>query len=537
MTIGRWLSGLVRAFWEGWSVDFRPSEVPALAEASAPAELRIDGKSAYAIYPFLHVLEGRDRAERLKQLSARWRHAWLRLDDQALCMAWEDTYFLNPSLRRVLFPETELLPDKPVQLGLEHLDALRKELNQPLEQLDQRLRLPDESIRRLTLKPEEFRRLETEALIPLDHEGKPLDPFPMRIEHVEVWLFPQRMGLLILKLRLEQERLTVERFGDWLWYLRQVQPRTVTSRLPRWRVGAEGRELDARALIEELLRGLAMTDTPDGAYMDTTYAQTYGFNFNLYGFACLDEASSELGSAPDPLFGTRFRRVLSELATCTSTSLPAYVPSEEVVQTFCERHWIALWECWEALALADNVFYLGKRPLRFITETLSRNVENDYLHLYLLTLYQKMRLRLLTNVLQMFQTQAHSPLSEAKRLRREFVEFRNHYWFHEASIRPQGYSLYRCYQDGQEIPALYEEMKTELDEIEKYYRERSGERIEKAVTFLTMLVPLGILSQLFASALHFPDPMEVSLTWAIGITVLVVIGTGVFYWWLYRSHG
>ncbi|MCS6920296.1 MAG: hypothetical protein NZM28_11030, partial [Fimbriimonadales bacterium] len=262
------------------------------------------------------------------------------------------------------------------------------------------------------------------------------------------------------------------------------------------------------------------------------FEHAYGRNCHLYSCAYLTPETAALGDLPDPLFGTRFRRALYELATCTLTSDPNYVPSAEEVQKLRQHNWLALWEVWEALSLQDHVFYLAKSYLNFLV----RNVENDYLNLYLLALYQKARLRRLSGELQILQTEPSSPLKKAERLRQQFVEFRNHYWFEEASIRPQGNAIYRAYQQGQESRPLYEAVKTELDELEEYYRELTNKRISNAVNVLALLVPLGILSQLFAGFFKFPEQISVSPLWGVVVSVLVIAGTLWLYWYLFRKR-
>ena len=52
----------------------------------------------------------------------------------------------------------------------------------------------------------------------------------------------------------------------------------------------------------------------------------------------------------------------------------------------------APWANWQALALHDNVAFLGTRSTPFTRDALGRNVEGDYFHLYLLVLFQKYRM-------------------------------------------------------------------------------------------------------------------------------------------------
>src|SRR4051794_25959879 len=71
------------------------------------------------VYPFRHAVSGQDRLLRLKKLNGRWQHWWRRLNQAELKDALNDTYFFLPHVRKLLFPETALLPetDLPDQLA------------------------------------------------------------------------------------------------------------------------------------------------------------------------------------------------------------------------------------------------------------------------------------------------------------------------------------------------------------------------------------------------------------------------------------
>lgn len=533
MLLNQWLARLAKSFQEGWSDAANSSDTPSL---------RIDTQVAYtyAIYPFLHALEGKDRARRLQQLQERWQHAWLRLPDKELREVWDDTRFVVPPLRRVLFPETALLSQAVSENSLV-FEEVRQHLKAPLPDLDLRLVTPYESVRRLTFQADALSAYHQVAIAgwKLREDASRWDwsvPFPVHIEQIRVWLFPQRVGFLVLKLRLQMENPPVDQYVEWLYYLGQVLPRTSSWILPRWQFGNEA--LEARVFLDRLLAGLIDPDDSE----THEFGQAYGRSFHLYNYASLTQATAPLADAPDAPFGTQFRRALYELATCTLTKDPNYVPSAETLQAMLQQNWLALWANWEALALQDHVFYLAKNHLGF----LGRNVENDYLNLYLLTLYQKTRLRLLAGELQILQAEARPPLDKAKRLRQQFVEFRNHYWFEEASIRPQGNNVYRRYQQGLEVRPLYEEVKTELDELEEYYREQTSKRIASAINVLTFLgVPVGIAAELFGDLLK--PPMRLG---AFSAFVLAATGVGLYLqrewlgyrwrsfraWWAARSR-
>jgi hypothetical protein len=132
------------------------------------------------------------------------------------------------------------------------------------------------------------------------------------------------------------------------------------------------------------------------------------------------------------------------------------------------------------MALHDNVLFLGTVPTYFTRNTLRRNVENDYFNLYLLTSYQKMRLSFMSGELMRRDRDLHRNLSDARALSDAFVMFRNHYWFAEVTLKPQGAELYRRFQRGLDALSLYESVRDEVHELQDYYERQVARNIEES---------------------------------------------------------
>ncbi|MCS7263782.1 MAG: hypothetical protein NZ805_02995 [Armatimonadetes bacterium] len=209
-------------------------------------------------------------------------------------------------------------------------------------------------------------------------------------------------------------------------------------------------------------------------YTETDIGRVYGQVFRQYTYACLDEPSPSnpmpIGLTTTELFPSSFDQFLYELATCTDTSDPNYVPHPK--GRLMEKGHIGLWENWEGMALHDNVVFLGKRPSKFILNVLAHNVENDYFHLYLLTLYQKVSLSMMACELLRQAKYLHLNLKEAREIWDSFMMFRNHYWFAEVSFKPQGNEIYRRYQSGLEILPLYQVISDEVKELREHYERK-----------------------------------------------------------------
>jgi hypothetical protein len=480
------------------------------------------------VYPFFHALSGKERGRYAQEMQARWRLWWSRLgsetkgtesDEQkaqakreAQARALDDTYFFLPYVRQLLFPETALLPaDDPAQQvsRLEELNHL------PLEKFTEQIN--PYSMLRMTYDQEQLKKLHP---LKLEYErrnnqGKLVEQFyaPVRICWVDVALLPQNVGFLFLKVQLDEETLAVSRLNDFLYYLRQVHKSTVDWQLPNWRHTGEKQEYEftSRDLVDFLLQGLpeghrdsrTITHTlPEWLaqadalprYSLTERGQVYGQTFRLYTYACLDD-SPETGASSTSTsvvqtpaangdessqFKSLMEQTLYELATCTQTTDQDFMPHPNGVQQIMEKGHIALWKTWEGMALHDNVVFLGARPTPFTCTVLAHNVESDYFHLYLLTLYQKLRLSILSGELLRRSDDLYQNLHEARGLWDLFMMFRNHYWFTEVTFKPQGTELYRRFQQGLNVLPLYDSVSNGVRELQEYYELKAEHEVVEA---------------------------------------------------------
>jgi hypothetical protein len=241
-------------------------------------------------------------------------------------------------------------------------------------------------------------------------------------------------------------------------------------------------------------------------YTSTEPGQVYGQSLRLYSYACLDNTSAAGDTAQtDPPFEHPAQRALYELATCTATDDPDYIPHQRGLAQLIDQSYIALWDNWQGMALHDNVVFLVNRPTGFTQGALAHNVESDYLHLYLLTLYQKVRLNWLSGELLRHSADLHHNLSEARALWDAHMMFRNHYWFTEVTFRPQGITLYKQFQQGLGSLALYAALSSEVQDLQAYYEQKVERQTNTLLNFITIIglllgVP-GVLTQVYGSDL------------------------------------
>lgn len=323
------------------------------------------------------------------------------------------------------------------------------------------------------------------------------------IDWIDVALMPQHVGFLSLKMRIDETGVDVNRLNDFLYYSRQIHKPTVEWHLPKWKhVGESEYVFTSRDLVDFLLQGLTETQSPSPQIMSnfadwisqegsvqryslTDRGQVYGQTFRLYTYACLEETNNP-AVEPTPgmtsatgeekgQFDSLTARTLYELATCTRTDDDNYMPHPIALKEIMEKGHIAFWMNWEGMALHDNVVFLATRSSSFTSNVLRHNVEFDYFHLYLLTLYQKTRLSMFSAELMRHEGTLLENLKDARQLWEAFSMFRNHYWFAEVTFKPQGTELYMRFQAGLNAIPLYNAINNEVYELQQYYERRADQ--------------------------------------------------------------
>lgn len=543
------------------------SETAVLSFLACPIEfensyMQLEKHFTILIYPFRHNITPSNRRLRLQRLNGRWKPWWQRFEDnKAFADALDDTRFFLPYVRGLLFPETAKLHEADADWQLEKARALAHE---PLEELAQGLL--EDGVLRFTYDP-----LQLQSLQPLRLEFE-RDNFsaPFQLHWIDVALFPQSVGFLVLKVELDEIAPSTNRVIDFLYYLRLIHPPKTDWALANWRCTSIERPLvfKSRDLVDYLLQGLTSGSShleatlavfltrvrhgdPVWRYSTTELGQVYGSVFRKFSYACLAEArdnpdqssSSQYSedsvqavahtsksAGHEQLFNSYQEQVLYELATVTQITEPNYEPHPHSVKQLMENGHIALWANWQGLALHDNVIFLGIKPTRFVLEVLAQNVESDYFHLFLITLYQKVRLSWMSGDAMQRGADLHRNLAEARAQWDAFTAFRNHYWFAEVTAKPQGIELYKRFHKGMMIQTLYQCISDEMIQLQEYYERKTQRRTDVILFFLAAIgLPASLLAEFFGSALIKDS------TWdQFGWTALIVFGVFFivgFIWW------
>jgi hypothetical protein len=187
---------------------------------------------------------------------------------------------------------------------------------------------------------------------------------------------------------------------------------------------------------------------------------------------------------------------------------------------------IALWQDWQALALHDNVVFLGAGPHGLPRWTLAENVEQDYFNLYLVALFQKLWLSVMFSEMVRPRNRLGQTLPAVRRLFEAFLLFQNRYWFLELTRRPLPTEIYRRFQQGLGVPALYEELAAQIRELHQHYLCQSLRRVFRLSSSVVVVAwPLALLISLFTSKLL--DREQWFLALAVSVPIYLAI-FGVF---------
>jgi hypothetical protein len=516
-----------------------------LADPMSASDLCIEDHYTILVYPFRHDLHGAERALRLNRLGPNWRTWWSRFEPDAIASAKDNTLFFLPYVRELLFPELTMdLPVGEATGSFSQAERLRQRT--PGAMAD----LPSDAVLRFTFdaaRLKDFSPLLVE-LERTDSEGRPTKVFSEAIElcWVDLALFPQHVGFVAVKVRLKDKTPTVAKLREFHYLIRLVHPPRVGWTLARWNCATEGGSVSftGRDFVDYLVQGLVgPLDNLEGSfpeyfkrlagasyrYSESPNGQTYGQTFKLFAFGLLrpcehpqtetDPYTAATSATSEPLFDTPAKLALYELATCTDSAHPDYVPNRDYLNQLWKRSGFAPWDNWQSIALQDTAVFLAVRASNFTRGALGANVEHDYFTLYILAAFQKMRLSLMFGEQMMRDVHLHRNLRKARQLWTAFLSFQDHFWFSEATRSRQGTELYRHFQEALDVIALHRQLSAQVRELQDHYEGKYERRMARLINLITFIgMPTGLVVSLFSQVFV---PKSMHMHHAILATVLV----------------
>jgi hypothetical protein len=502
-----------------------------------------------AVYQFTHDIDGAERWRYMQTLGRHWEPWWCRLerenDEKDRQQAFEDTFdhalFFLPYLRDLLFPEMIQVPEgEPGK----QCEDLRKLVQRPLDKIV--AQMSQDAVIHLTLRDAQlapFRQMQV---------TKRSSKHSITCDWIDIYFFPQRIGFLVFKLHAAVD---YDYFGllNAMDAIRHVYAPTIRQEVSTWQCMANSahdqtNKFTARDLIDYLLQGTTerkrsrtieaptitefLMDVNRPRFTRTRDGQVYGETFRLYTAA---EANVSVHHKAERPFESLIDQISFEL-TNGRLSVPGgdYEPHPSYIASLHQSQRIAQWANWTALALPDRVSFLvhgNAKPF------VLNNFEADYFLLYILALYQKMRLSLLAGELQRSGTSSYRNLIESQSIQQDFVLFRNHYLYHEVTHKPLGGVIYQCFQRALGVTEMYDTINDEVQQILEHYEARQQRDTNRMLTFITV-AGLGLV--LIAMAFDYAGHVTLNvaqLGWlGIGVLSLIVVYVGIDQWTRMRER-
>ncbi len=457
------------------------------------------------VYPFRHHAVGRQRNPRITELESRWAPWASRFSEHELAGTLEGTAFFLPYIRGLLYPDIIRLQESTPCEDHEHWARLLTAWS--AAGLDDYVTdLPTSGVVRLTLRAGLMQMLQEITVVRpsgsmRDRENSELHA---HCSWIDALLFPSGLGFLLLHMRLNDEQPRLSSLIQLNGALRHIHPPNRSASMPVLRL-IDGEEVSVRDLMNFLTQGLAgpwtipveeraiflspRRDPMEYPYTDSEAGRSYGERCHLLSYGGVDLAHMGPEQMPAGAFANPVDRVLFEFATCIglgeSVHNPVWVPSPEQAARISRDNRLSLWRCWTGMVLKESLVFLGTEDLGFTRRSLPRHIENDYLPLYLLTIYQKLQLFTFASDMMHEVAHSHGHLRGARALQQRFVGFRSQYWFNEVTRKPQGGDLYRTFQRGLEVQNSYELVTSSIKDVKDYYESVWARQLQLAKDTVT----------------------------------------------------
>jgi len=337
---------------------------------------------------------------------------------------------------------------------------------------------------------------------------------PLTCSWIDVVLFPPSTGFLILK--LETAGLTMQEAGQVHRSLKKVFFRERLRVRPA-KIEFRDGHIDYWAnSIPRLLDSLLLDRD------NLSHVQTVGSSFRVLSAAMAHNLQDD-GNIYGNIEGS-YEGHLMALITGEDLGGVAH-PGVELMNLVRQDGLIRYFENWAGLILWDDLALLADVS-PFATKHLWHTIEAFYLPLYVLALFQQMRLQEIAGDLKAFREtsdlrQRHQ-LKTLQELNQELLEFRNRFWFAEITRAPVLAALYARFIKHFHVDELYSGIESELERLYTQERTMSQDRMSTLVSFVTFVaLPVTFLLGIFGEVLKKYAPTDPK------IAVLATLGVGV----------
>jgi hypothetical protein len=498
------------------------------------------------VYPFLHNIGDKNRSIRVQSLEESWDPWWSRLEDK-IGSALDNTYFFLPYIRAVLFPETLVFNDPSPGPRYENwVNEIAEWNRRGLSSFCQKL--PPSAVMRITYKQERLEQIKRFEVFEQHPQHAASTGLPAEIEWIDALLFPWGIGFLLLKTVLRQDSPKLNQLVDLNYFLRLVHAPNIDWKLPELSFNHQANTFTVRDLMDFLTQGMAGDDqqindltrwkqhvagSRQKRLSESEAGQVYGERCHVFSYACVNARENGSDKLSTGAFASLKDRLVFEYASSIaigdSVNNSMWIPCVEHLQSLKANQQFSVWETWTGMALKESVVFLGTEDTHFNRDVLPANVENDYLPLYVYSLYQKYRLFIFADQLMRKGAYVAEHLEEVRSLMDQFMEFRTKYWFNEVTRKPLGSELYSKFQQGLESTTLFDLVSLQVKDLKEHYEERRQRRIDVLLNILTFIfLPLSAAIGIFGMTFFQGG------SWGAFILVtaiILVVSLGIWRWW------
>lgn len=470
------------------------------ATADLPQLTRLE---CFLHLPFLHRLSRAELARADVDASAGWCHWFERLaaesSGEQLARVVDHSYFFLPHVRRLLFPEFDGMKDQSgseLQRAVEQQHSNASQVRASFLDADSDGRLQN-CTARLTWSPTES-ILNKELVL----QSSANSAVHFRIDWIDALLFPQHIGVLLLKITTSDPLDT----GDAASFLRALRKsrnrRRLTVGVPDVLDSETQQKHSWGDLVDSAIRPLESHDHDAVQLVRETFGTTFKSLVVTSVEGSTPEASIE--ETRDDLEVTAF-----SLGTGHAPTTAVDMYTSEGMSALRRDSMLASWENWRVLGYDEGVTVAlmtgcddaDGRALSDAAHNVHEIAEWSYVLAHILCTVQFVRLHLLFRDLASISPSLRDALNAIEAFEGQFVRYRQVLWHTEATSAPAGGAVYALCRSVYRLDQLNESLQSDIDVMRSHLalrRERielkNAARTTTVLEFLTFVgVPVGII--------------------------------------------
>jgi hypothetical protein len=439
--------------------------------------------------PFIHKFGAAQLHDFVMDNGAPWRHWLCRVSRSNLGKAFDYSYFFVPSVRKLLFPELTGWEGREQHAPSYDNQISVKALRAAFTDGDPARHFAETATRLTWTSPRPWLATDMELRL------SPNVSVAFSVEWVDVLLLPQHVGVLLIKVTVDQP-LTL---SDAANFVRTVKKRVFRRRLsvavPTFHLH-DGTSTNWTNILDEVFHRLV---SPEPKWDGQTIAETFGTNFRFIALCGVPREASE----HDTPFDDAAEQACFALATGHAGDNEIDRYSHIGLAELRERSMLNTWANWRVLAFDGSLsiaMLSGNPDLDRNMRTCSEITEWAYSLLHALLIGQQVRLHQLTARIRATPSTLRSAVEHTKAAEQEIVKFRRLLWYEQCSHAPLGLQLYALLRAELRLPgmsdALREELtiiKSRIDAEADEIKIRASERTTSVIEFLTVVgIPLGL---------------------------------------------